>query len=73
MLKHVYSSTHTQSIEAVHVMLLKLGQTAVVGQAYCKGPAIANAMIVAKSFVITALQNFHVSIPLCSQAEQKLM
>ena len=34
MLKHIYSSTHTQSIEAVHVTLLKLGQTAVAGQAY---------------------------------------
>ena len=34
MLKHVYSSIHTQYREAVHGTLLKLWQTAVVVQAY---------------------------------------
>ena len=32
MLKHIYRSSHTQSIQDVHVMLPKLAQTAVAGQ-----------------------------------------
>ena len=74
MLKHVYSSTYTQSIEAVHVMLPKLGQTAVVGQAYCKGPVIANAMIVASELSSHPGQNFLVNYTIVQSSERtKLM